>query len=111
MLLCVQELAKDRPSISIVVSMLCSEIAHLPPPKPPAYSERQITIDRVLQEPKLVFSEPSNCYKRPSPVEIRLEKIKSLFVMYILMISVGRLCSSSFEAAHEAIVTRNYQFC
>lgn len=73
MLLCVQELAKDRPSISIVVSMLCSEIAHLPPPKPPAYSERQITIDRVLQEPKLVFSEPSNCYKRPSPVEIRCE--------------------------------------
>ncbi|WJZ96241.1 hypothetical protein VitviT2T_014945 [Vitis vinifera] len=44
-LLCVQELAKDRPSISIVVSMLCSEIAHLPSPKPPAYSERQITID------------------------------------------------------------------
>ena len=44
-LLCVQELAKDRPVISIVISMLCSEIAHLPPPKPPAYSERQITID------------------------------------------------------------------
>ncbi|RVW13828.1 G-type lectin S-receptor-like serine/threonine-protein kinase [Vitis vinifera] len=44
-LLCVQELAKDRPSISIVVSMLCSEITHLPSPKPPAYSERQITID------------------------------------------------------------------
>ena len=44
-LLCVQELAKDRPSISIVVSMLCSEITHLPSPKPPAYRERQITID------------------------------------------------------------------
>ncbi|CBI18761.3 unnamed protein product, partial [Vitis vinifera] len=44
-LLCVQELAKDRPSISIVVSMLCSEIAHLPSSKPPAYSERQIIID------------------------------------------------------------------
>ncbi|RVW13827.1 G-type lectin S-receptor-like serine/threonine-protein kinase [Vitis vinifera] len=31
-LLCVQESAKDRPSISTVVSMLSSEIAHLPPP-------------------------------------------------------------------------------
>ena len=28
-----QESAKDRPSISTVLSMLSSEIAHLPPPK------------------------------------------------------------------------------
>ena len=38
-LLCVQELAKDRPCISIVVGMLCSEIAHLPTPKQPAFTE------------------------------------------------------------------------
>ena len=44
-LLCVQELAKDRPSISTVVPMLCSEIAHLPPPKQPAFTERQIGKD------------------------------------------------------------------
>ena len=40
-LLCVQEFVRDRPFISIVVSMLCSEIAHLPPPKQPAFTERQ----------------------------------------------------------------------
>ncbi|RVW13846.1 G-type lectin S-receptor-like serine/threonine-protein kinase [Vitis vinifera] len=44
-LLCVQELAKDRPSISTVVSMLCSEIACLPTPKKPAFTERQISKD------------------------------------------------------------------
>ncbi|RVW13840.1 G-type lectin S-receptor-like serine/threonine-protein kinase [Vitis vinifera] len=38
-LLCVQESAKDRPSISTVLSMLSSEIAHLPPPKQPPFSE------------------------------------------------------------------------
>ncbi|CBI18760.3 unnamed protein product, partial [Vitis vinifera] len=38
-LLCVQESTKDRPSISIVLSMLSSEIAHLPLPKQPSFSE------------------------------------------------------------------------
>ena len=37
-----QELAKDRPSISTVVSMLCSEISHLRPNKP-AFTDRQIS--------------------------------------------------------------------
>uniref|UniRef100_F6GZ96 non-specific serine/threonine protein kinase n=1 Tax=Vitis vinifera TaxID=29760 RepID=F6GZ96_VITVI len=44
-LLCVQESAKDRPSISTVVSMLSSEIAHLPPPKQPPFLEKQTAID------------------------------------------------------------------
>ncbi|KAJ9690230.1 hypothetical protein PVL29_012735 [Vitis rotundifolia] len=38
-LLCVQELAKDRPSISTVVRFICSEITHLPPPKQPPFFE------------------------------------------------------------------------
>ncbi|KAF6159041.1 hypothetical protein GIB67_032658 [Kingdonia uniflora] len=42
-LLCVQEFAKDRPTVSTVLSMLTSEIAHLPTPKQPAFVERQIS--------------------------------------------------------------------
>ena len=45
-----QELARDRPSVSIVVSMLCSEIAHLPPPKQPVFTERQIARDTESSE-------------------------------------------------------------
>ena len=37
-LLCVQERAEDRPSMSDVVSMLGSEGVNLPPPKQPAFS-------------------------------------------------------------------------
>ena len=44
-LLCVQELAKDRPSVSTVVGMICSEIAHLPPPKQPAFTEMRSGIN------------------------------------------------------------------
>ena len=44
-LLCVQEFAKDRPTASIVVSMLKSEIVDLPHPKKPAYTERQMDLD------------------------------------------------------------------
>ncbi|KAK6229115.1 hypothetical protein SCA6_018066, partial [Theobroma cacao] len=44
-LLCVQEFAKDRPTMSRVVSMLYSEIVDLPPPKQPAFTERQINQD------------------------------------------------------------------
>ncbi|KAL0012597.1 hypothetical protein SO802_007705 [Lithocarpus litseifolius] len=41
-LLCVQEFAKDRPIVSVVISMLKSEIVDLPRPKQPAFTERQI---------------------------------------------------------------------
>ncbi|XP_030971339.1 G-type lectin S-receptor-like serine/threonine-protein kinase At1g11330 isoform X1 [Quercus lobata] len=41
-LLCVQELARDRPTISTIISMLSSDILDLPFPKQPAYTERQI---------------------------------------------------------------------
>ncbi|KAG6754765.1 hypothetical protein POTOM_040559 [Populus tomentosa] len=40
-LLCVQELARDRPTISTVISMLNSEIVDLPAPKQSAFAERQ----------------------------------------------------------------------
>ncbi|KAK7382681.1 hypothetical protein VNO80_01653 [Phaseolus coccineus] len=40
-LLCVQELTKERPSISTVVLMLISEITHLPPPKQVAFVQKQ----------------------------------------------------------------------
>ncbi|CAI9090998.1 OLC1v1025910C1 [Oldenlandia corymbosa var. corymbosa] len=39
-LLCVQEFPNDRPDVSAVLSMLNSEIAVLPPPNFPAYTER-----------------------------------------------------------------------
>ncbi|XP_050288914.1 G-type lectin S-receptor-like serine/threonine-protein kinase At1g11330 isoform X3 [Quercus robur] len=41
-LLCVQELARDRPTMSTIISMLNSEILDLPTPKQPAFTERQI---------------------------------------------------------------------
>nr|XP_023911302.1 G-type lectin S-receptor-like serine/threonine-protein kinase At1g11330 [Quercus suber] len=41
-LLCVQELARDRPTISNIISMLSSDIVDLPFPKQPAFTERQI---------------------------------------------------------------------
>ncbi|XP_059437183.1 G-type lectin S-receptor-like serine/threonine-protein kinase At1g11330 isoform X2 [Corylus avellana] len=44
-LLCVQEFAKDRPTVSIVISMLKSETLDLPLPKQPAFTERQIALD------------------------------------------------------------------
>ncbi|RHN39087.1 putative protein kinase RLK-Pelle-DLSV family [Medicago truncatula] len=40
-LLCVQELPKERPSISTVVLMLISEITHLPPPGKVAFVHKQ----------------------------------------------------------------------
>ncbi|PIA33935.1 hypothetical protein AQUCO_03900058v1 [Aquilegia coerulea] len=42
-LLCVQDLAKDRPSMSSTISMLFSEISSLPTPKQPAFSGREVT--------------------------------------------------------------------
>ncbi|XP_022742993.1 G-type lectin S-receptor-like serine/threonine-protein kinase At1g11330 isoform X2 [Durio zibethinus] len=44
-LLCVQEYAKDRPTISAVISMLNSEIVDLSTPKQPAFTERNIAVD------------------------------------------------------------------
>jgi len=41
-LLCLQNLAKERPSMATVVSMLNSEIVNLPCPSQPAFVERQI---------------------------------------------------------------------
>ncbi|XP_050288921.1 G-type lectin S-receptor-like serine/threonine-protein kinase At1g11330 isoform X2 [Quercus robur] len=43
-LLCVQDFAKERPTISAVISMLKSEIADLPRPKQPAFTEREIAL-------------------------------------------------------------------
>ena len=40
-LLCVQELARDRPTMSTIISMLNSEILDLPTPKQSAFTERQ----------------------------------------------------------------------
>ncbi|KAL2659018.1 hypothetical protein AAZV13_03G061200 [Glycine max] len=40
-LLCVQELTKERPTISTVVLMLISEITHLPPPRQVAFVQKQ----------------------------------------------------------------------
>jgi hypothetical protein len=45
-LLCVQELARDRPTVSTIISMLNSEILDLPTPKQPAFTERQIPSNR-----------------------------------------------------------------
>ncbi|XP_026399597.1 G-type lectin S-receptor-like serine/threonine-protein kinase At1g11330 [Papaver somniferum] len=42
-LLCVQELASDRPNMSTTLSMLTSEIATLPTPRKPAFTERMIS--------------------------------------------------------------------
>ncbi|KAI3874118.1 hypothetical protein MKX03_029794, partial [Papaver bracteatum] len=42
-LLCVQESAKDRPTMSIVLSMLTSEIVNLPAPNQPAFIEREVS--------------------------------------------------------------------
>ena len=41
-LLCMQELARDRPIVSTIISMLNGEIVDLPTPKQPAFMERQI---------------------------------------------------------------------
>ncbi|KAJ6893349.1 hypothetical protein NC652_027396 [Populus alba x Populus x berolinensis] len=40
-----KELAKDRPAVSTISSMLNSEIVDLPPPKKPAFVERQSSLD------------------------------------------------------------------
>ncbi|MED6131486.1 hypothetical protein PIB30_010239 [Stylosanthes scabra] len=44
-LLCVQELARDRPTMTSVISMLNSETINLPAPKKPAFILRQTMLD------------------------------------------------------------------
>ncbi|KAL4625488.1 hypothetical protein ACB092_05G030000 [Castanea dentata] len=56
-LLCVQELARDRPNVSTVISMLKSEILDLPTPKQPAFMERQIASNiELAQQGQIRFS-------------------------------------------------------
>nr|XP_023896466.1 G-type lectin S-receptor-like serine/threonine-protein kinase At1g11330 [Quercus suber] len=52
-LLCVQEFAQDRPTVSVVISMLKSEIGNLPPPTKPAFTEKLIALD----------TDPSKCFQ------------------------------------------------
>jgi hypothetical protein len=54
-LLCVQERAADRPTMSHVVSMLSSESMTLPEPKQPAYFHIRVT----TEEASTVFDPPS----------------------------------------------------
>ncbi|KAI3914713.1 hypothetical protein MKW92_021887 [Papaver armeniacum] len=44
-LLCVEEFAIDRPTMATTLSMLTSEIATLPAPKNPAFTERRVSSD------------------------------------------------------------------
>ncbi|GJX70370.1 G-type lectin S-receptor-like serine/threonine-protein kinase [Tanacetum coccineum] len=48
-LLCVQDLAKDRPTMTQVVSMLCSEI-NLPEPKEPLFTLQRLSGNSIGQE-------------------------------------------------------------
>lgn len=48
-LLCLQNLAKERPTMATVVSMLNSEIVNLPCPSPPAFVEREIVSESSHQ--------------------------------------------------------------
>ncbi|KAI3943921.1 hypothetical protein MKW92_025844 [Papaver armeniacum] len=52
-LLCVQECAIDRPTMSTALSMLTSEIATIPTPKQPAFIERRVSmpLDSLAQSP------------------------------------------------------------
>ncbi|KAH0684503.1 hypothetical protein KY289_022255 [Solanum tuberosum] len=49
-LLCVQEFAEDRPSISSVLAMLTSETTSLPAPSQPAFTERHDCIFKMCNE-------------------------------------------------------------
>ncbi|KAJ7968433.1 G-type lectin S-receptor-like Serine/Threonine-kinase [Quillaja saponaria] len=51
-LLCVQELARYRPTVATIISMLHSEIVNLPPPKQPAFTERQIMLSAESSQKK-----------------------------------------------------------
>ncbi|XP_016488996.1 G-type lectin S-receptor-like serine/threonine-protein kinase At1g11330 [Nicotiana tabacum] len=49
-LLCVQEFAEDRPSISSILAMLTSENTSLPTPLQPAFTERQVSFFTVCNK-------------------------------------------------------------
>ena len=57
-LLCVQDLAVDRPPMSTVISMLNSEIAYLPSPKQPAFTEKRqiVAAEMSSQNDEKIFS-------------------------------------------------------
>ena len=46
-LLCVQEIARERPNMSTVISMLSSEIQNLPHPKQPAFIQWQSMLSSI----------------------------------------------------------------
>ncbi|KAF7120684.1 hypothetical protein RHSIM_Rhsim13G0167400 [Rhododendron simsii] len=50
-LLCVQEFAIERPNMSTVLSMLGSEIANLPKPKQPAFTQRPVLSESHSSQP------------------------------------------------------------
>jgi hypothetical protein len=58
-LLCVQDFVNDRPSVSIIISMLKSEIIDLPLPKQPASTERHIAPNVGSCQPNLSTSKCS----------------------------------------------------
>jgi hypothetical protein len=58
-LLCVQDFANDRPTVSIVISMLKIEIIDLPLPKQPASIERHIAPNAGSCQPNLSLSKCS----------------------------------------------------
>nr|XP_023926113.1 G-type lectin S-receptor-like serine/threonine-protein kinase At1g11330 [Quercus suber] len=59
-LLCVQELARDRPTVSTIISMLNSEILDLPTPKQPAFTVRQIASNEKPAQPGQIKSSSCN---------------------------------------------------
>ncbi|KAH9651063.1 G-type lectin S-receptor-like serine/threonine-protein kinase [Citrus sinensis] len=60
-LLCVQENAADRPTMSEVVSMLKNEIVNLPSPQQPAFSYVRIVEKSVLLENSEAEASSGNC--------------------------------------------------
>ncbi|XP_021775683.1 G-type lectin S-receptor-like serine/threonine-protein kinase At1g11330 isoform X2 [Chenopodium quinoa] len=59
-LLCVQELSKDRPNISTVISMLETDAEHLPHPKKPPFTEWEISSED--QQSSSLLSSSTNTY-------------------------------------------------
>ncbi|XP_020233636.1 G-type lectin S-receptor-like serine/threonine-protein kinase At1g11300 [Cajanus cajan] len=55
-LLCVQEHAAERPTMALVISMLNSEVAFLPPPSQPAFIRKQNMLNSVSSEELNRFS-------------------------------------------------------
>ena len=60
-LLCVQENAADRPTMSEVVSMLKNEIVNLPSPQQPAFSYVRIVEKSVLLANSEAEASSGNC--------------------------------------------------